>query len=93
MATGITRGASAHVAGTFDLADKTGTIDYITPVRTATESDDFEDEHIHLDGEDQNGRQLFDRPVNPQRNSCAPHASKGSFEEFVPVSRRWCVCG
>jgi hypothetical protein len=86
MPTRIIRGSFAHVAGTFNLSDRSGTIDYVTPVKTATESADLENEGIHLIGEDQRQRQLFDRIVNPQRNSCAPHAEKGTFEEFVPVS-------
>jgi hypothetical protein len=38
MPTGVTKGAFAHVAGTFDLAAKEGTIDYVTPVSVATDS-------------------------------------------------------
>ena len=86
MATGTVRGTFAHVAGTFDLAETTGTIDYVTPVGSATESDDFEYGEIHLIGEDANRAKLFDKPVNPQRNSCAPHALKGTFDEFITVS-------
>jgi len=88
MATGIIKGQFAHVVGTFDLAQRGGTIDYVTPVGTATESADLEDQGIHLVGEDAAGNKLFEKPVNPQRNSCAPHAQRGTFEEFVPVSPR-----
>jgi len=41
---------------------------------------------ITVVGEDAAGNKLFEKPVNPQRNSCAPHAQRGTFEEFVPVS-------
>jgi hypothetical protein len=86
MPTGSTKGTFAHVAGTFDLANKTGTIDFVTPVSLATASNDFENEQIHLIGESRQESQLFDKPVNPQRNSCAPHASRGTYEEYIPVS-------
>jgi hypothetical protein len=86
MPTGVSKGAFAHVAGTFDLAAKKGTIDYMTPVSVATDSNDFENAHIHLVGENKQQAQIFDKPVNPQRNSCAPNATMGTFEEYIPVS-------
>lgn len=86
MPTGVTKGVFAHVAGTFDLAAKNGTIDYVTPVSVATDSNDFENARIHLVGESEQKGRIFEKPVNPQRNSCAPHATKGTFEEYVPVS-------
>jgi hypothetical protein len=86
MSEGVITGAFAQVVGTFDLVAKSGTIDYVTPVRIATESADVEDEGIHLVGEDAAKQKLFDKIVNPQRNSCSPHAQKGTYEEFVPVS-------
>jgi len=85
MTEGVITGSFAHVVGTFDLVQGAGTIDYVTPVRIATESDDVEDEQIHLIGENEAKQRLFDKPVNPQRNSCNPHAQKGTYEEFVPV--------
>ena len=69
MPTGVIKGAFAHVAGTFDLATKKGTIDYVTPVSMATGSNDFEEAHIRLVGEDKQDVRIFDIPVNPQRNS------------------------
>jgi hypothetical protein len=86
MTEGVITGPFAHVVGTFDLVQGTGTIDYVTPVRTATESTDVEDEGIRLVGEDQLKKKLFEKIVNPQRNSCAPHAQRGTYEEFVPVA-------
>ncbi len=86
MTEGVVTGSFAHVVGTFDLAQRTGTIDYVTPVRVATETADLEDEGIRLVGEDEAKQKLFDKVVNPQRNSCAPHAQRGTFEEFVPIS-------
>jgi len=83
---GVSKADFAHGVGTFHLAKKTGTIDYVTPVHTATASLDMEDGRIHLVGQTETGQKLFDIPVNPQRNSCAPHAEEGTFEEFVPVS-------
>jgi hypothetical protein len=86
MVEGVEKGTFAHVVGTFDLTQKTGTIDYVTPVRTAVDSSDVQDEGIHLIGQNEAGKQLFDQVVNPQRNSCAPNAQAGTFEEFVPVT-------
>lgn len=86
MPTGVTKGAFAHVAGTFDLVAKKGTIDYVTPVSVAAESNDFEDEHILLIGESAQQGQIFQKAVNPQRNSCAPQSTQGTFEEYVPVT-------
>jgi hypothetical protein len=86
MQAGVQKGDFAHVVGTFDMVGRTGTIDYVTPVTTAVESADIEDEGIHLVGEDEHKAQLFDKLVNPQRNSCAPNKRFGTFEEFVPVS-------
>jgi hypothetical protein len=86
MPTEVTKGAFAHVAGTFDLETKKGTIDFVTPVSLAAASNDFDNEHIHLIGESDQRGQLFDKPVNPQRNSCAPQGTKGTFEEYIPVS-------
>lgn len=86
MPTGVTKGAFAHVTGTFDLETKNGTIDYVTPVNLASASNDFEDGHMHLIGESAQGDKLFDKSVNPQRNSCAPRDTKGTFEEYIPVS-------
>lgn len=86
MSTGVTKGPFAHVAGTFDLATKKGRIDYMTPVTVATDSNDFENAGIHLVGESEEKREIFDKSVNPQRNSCAPQATKGTFEEYIPIS-------
>jgi hypothetical protein len=86
MVNNMVKGNFAHVVGTFNLAERTGTIDYVTPVNVATESSDLKDEGIHLIGEDAAKKLLFDKVVNPQRNSCAPDTQKGTFEEFVPVS-------
>jgi hypothetical protein len=86
MPTGVTKGAFAHVAGTFDLVAKKGSIDYVTPVSVAAESNDFEDEHILLIGESAQNAKIFQKPVNPQRNSCAPQVTQGTFEEYVPVT-------
>jgi hypothetical protein len=86
MASGVTKGRFAHIVGTFDLGKSTGTIDYVTPVGTATEPAASGDEKIHLVGEGNRGQQIFDKAVNPQRNSCAPNSQRGTFAEFVPVS-------
>ena len=86
MVQAVQKGDFAHVVGTFDLQQATGTIDYVTPVRVAADSVDVEDEGIHLVGENADHVRLFNKVVNPQRNSCAPQAKRGTFEEFVPVS-------
>jgi hypothetical protein len=86
MTEGVITGSFAHVVGTFDLEQGTGTIDYVTPVRVATESADVNDEGIRLLGEDDANQKLFEKVVNPQRNSCAPHAQRGTYEEFVATS-------
>jgi hypothetical protein len=85
MVEGVATGTFAHVAGTFDLTQRTGTIDYVTPVRTAADSTDVHDEGIHLVGETSTKQRLFDQVVNPQRNSCAPHAQTGTYDEYIPV--------
>ena len=51
MTEGVITGSFAHVVGTFDLVQGSGTIDYVTPVRIATESDDVEDERCAEDSE------------------------------------------
>lgn len=81
MGAGVLNGS-----GTFDLDRKKGTIDYVTPVKVAVQSDDFDDEGIELVGLDGADKQIFDKKVNPQRNSCAPHEPTGTFDEYVPVS-------
>ena len=86
MTDGVITGSFAQVVGTFDLVQGTGTIDYVTPVHIATESDDVADEGIRLIGETDAKQKLFDKIVNPQRNSCNPQAQKGTYEEFVPVA-------
>lgn len=86
MKAGIVAGDFAHVAGTFDLSAGKGTIDYVTPVRTATRSADPTDGTLRLVGTDGNGKALFDVAVTPQHNSCAPHDQKGTFDDYVPVS-------
>jgi len=86
MGFGVSNGEFAHVVGTFDLAKKTGTIDYVTPVKTSVQSEDVQDEGIHLVGTDEWNKRTFDKVVNPQRNSCAPHGQQGTYEEYVPVS-------
>lgn len=86
MGAGVLDGSFAHVSGTFDLDRKKGTIDYVTPVKVAVRSEDFEDEGIELVGLDVSDQHIFDQKVNPQRNSCAPHAATGTFDEYVPVS-------
>jgi hypothetical protein len=86
MGAGVLDGSFAHVSGTFDLDRKKGTIDYVIPVKVAVQSEDFEDEGIELIALDGADQQILDKKVNPQRNSCAPHASTGTFEEYVPVS-------
>jgi hypothetical protein len=93
MAKVLTDGSFSYVVGTFDLTKRKGTIDYVTPVQTAIDKPNYKDEHIHLVGEDDKGQQLFDVQVNPQRNSCAPHAQQGTFEEFVPVTPELRVIG
>lgn len=82
----ITQGAFAHVTGTFDLKEKTGSIDYVTPVSTATAFLAGGDDRVRVVGLDRNNTVLFDQPANPRRNSCAPDATSGAFEEYVPVS-------
>jgi hypothetical protein len=82
----LTKKDFAHVVGTFDLAARKGTIDFVTPVRTAIDKPRLTDEGIHLIGENAAGGKLFDVQVNPQRNSCAPHAEQGTFEEYLPVT-------
>lgn len=86
MPSRISDGSYAHVTGTFDLEQKTGTIDYVTPVKVAVKPMDFTDEGIRLRGMDGAGTQLFDKSVKPQRNSCAPHATTGTYDEYVPVT-------
>lgn len=86
MGAGVQDGSFAHVSGTFDLDNKKGTIDYVTPVKVAVQSEDFVDEGIKLIGLDETDNQVFDKKVNPQRNSCAPHAPNGTFDEYVSVS-------
>lgn len=81
----ITQGAFAHVTGTFDLKEKTGSIDYVTPVSTATAFLAGGDDRVRVVGVDRNNTVLFNQPANPRRNSCAPDASSGAFEEYVPV--------
>ena len=81
----LTKGKYAQVVGTFDLHDSSGTIDYVTPVDFATKTSEGEVANLRLIGEGPSGV-VFDTPVHPQRNSCAPHADSGTFEEFVPVS-------
>lgn len=86
MGAGVLDGSFAHVSGTFDLDRKKGTIDYVIPVKVAVQSEDFEDEGIKLIGFDGADQQIVDKKVNPQRNSCAPHAPTGTFDEYIPVS-------
>ena len=81
----LTKGKYAQVVGTFDLHDCSGTIDYVTPVDFATKTSEGEVANLRLIGEGPSGV-VFDTPVHPQRNSCAPHADSGTFEEFVPVT-------
>ena len=81
----LNQGKFAHVVGTFDLRDSTGTIDYVTPVDVATVSSVGDASNLRLVGEGTSGV-VFDRPVHPQRNSCAPDGESGTFEEFVPVT-------
>jgi hypothetical protein len=82
----VVKGSFAHVVGTFDLPEGTGSIDYVTPVRTATRSLAGGDDRLRLRGLDQAGRTLFDLAANPQYNSCQPRTDAGTYEEFVPVS-------
>jgi hypothetical protein len=81
----LNEGKFAHIVGTFDLRQSTGTIDYVTPVEIATVPSDGGASSLRLVGEGVSGV-VFDRPVHPQRNSCAPNAESGTFEEFVPVT-------
>jgi len=81
----LTKGKYAQVVGTFDLHDSSGTIDYVTPVDVATETSEGGIANLRLIGEGPSGV-VFDMPVHPQRNSCAPHAESGTFEEFVQVT-------
>jgi hypothetical protein len=85
MTEGVIRGSFAHVVGTFNLEQGTGTIDYVTPVQIAAESADLADEGLRLVGEDEANHRLFEKVVNPQRNSCAPTMQRGTYEEFVPA--------
>jgi hypothetical protein len=86
MGAGVKDGNFAHVSGTFDFDNKKGTIDYVTPVKIAVQSENFEDEGLELIGFDGERKQIFDKKVNPQRNSCAPHAPSGTFDEYISVS-------
>jgi hypothetical protein len=81
----VSDGSYAHITGTFDLEHQTGTIDYVTPVKIAVESTSFAPEDIWLRGRDIDGKQLFQQAVRPQRNSCAPHAAAGTYDEYVPA--------
>lgn len=82
----VSDGSYAHVTGTFDLEHRTGTIDYVTPVKIAVKPMSFDNEDIWLRGSNVGGAQLFEQPVRPQRNSCAPHAATGTYDEYVPVA-------
>jgi hypothetical protein len=82
----VSDGSYAHITGTFDLEHQTGTIDYVTPVKVAVKPGSFDNEGIWLRGSDGGGAQLFEQPVRPQRNSCAPHAATGTYDEYVPVA-------
>jgi hypothetical protein len=82
--TAVTR--FAHVVGAFDFDTKTGRIDYVTPVGRAPAQGSINDENVHLVGRDAAGAQLFDETADVQRNSCAPHARRGTFEAMIPVS-------
>ena len=86
MSSGLSKGSYAHVTGTFDLTGQTGTIDYVTPVRIATLSPPGKDEGVHLIGEDSSKNTLFDQVAKLQRNSCAPNASQGTYENYIPVT-------
>ncbi|MER8408169.1 hypothetical protein NKH16_26470 [Mesorhizobium sp. M1307] len=79
-------GQYAHVAGTFDLSAKSGTIDYVTPIKTAQRAAEAPTGTIHLIGESHDQKRLFDQVVHPQRNSCAPNAAQGTFEAVIPVN-------
>lgn len=81
----LDEGKFAHIVGTFDLHNATGTIDYVTPVTVGTVSSAGTPTKLHLVGEGATGVE-FDMPVHPQRNSCAPDGATGTFEEYVPVT-------
>lgn len=78
-------GKFAHIVGTFDLHNSTGTIDYVTPVDIGIVSHAGDASNLRLVGEGALGVE-FNMPVHPQRNSCAPDGESGTFEEFVPVT-------
>ena len=50
MPSRMSDGSYAHVTGTFDLEQKTGTIDYMTPVKVAIKTIEFTEEKITISG-------------------------------------------
>lgn len=74
------------VIGRFDLETPEGKILRVTPAPQAIEAADAAEDRVHLVGRNDTGKTLFDRAVTPLRNSCAPRATKGLFQEYVPAT-------